>query len=79
MVRFSSLESQSLTDGDPQDVSPSLQEWLEELYFDSDRPSEFTKKEIKEIGELIRNLMRLEPSERISAKEASHRWANIFP
>lgn len=56
----------------------ALQEWLEDLYFDPDRTPEFTKEEIVRIGNFIRLLMRLEPAERISAKEAASRWEGIF-
>ncbi|KAF2235377.1 serine protein kinase [Viridothelium virens] len=57
----------------------TLQEWLEELVFDVDHPPEFRQEEVKEIGSLIGQLMRFNPSERISAGEAYRIWNSHFP
>ncbi|KAJ5383744.1 hypothetical protein N7517_001655 [Penicillium concentricum] len=46
-----------------------LQEWLEELYFVSDRKAELTKDDIVQLGGIIRKLLRFEPSARASAEE----------
>lgn len=47
----------------------TLQGWLEESYFDGVRNEELTREDIVKVGELIRRLMRLEPSKRASVQE----------
>ncbi|KAL9074406.1 MAG: hypothetical protein Q9157_004409 [Trypethelium eluteriae] len=64
---------------DSQKDTSTLQEWLEELVFDVDHPPEFRQEEVKEIGSLIGQLMRFNPSERISAGEAYRIWNSHFP
>ena len=59
---------QAADNGDHGEV-PKLQDWLEEVYFDSDRDKSFTREDICKIGELLRKLLRLEPSKRASARE----------
>ncbi|KAI1279500.1 kinase-like domain-containing protein [Xylaria sp. FL0933] len=72
---------QSLKDGLP-DVADSpmgLQQWLEEVYFLPERHPEFTQQDIAKIGELVRRLLRLEPSLRSSAKDiANDPWFREF-
>ncbi|KAJ5513374.1 hypothetical protein N7463_002926, partial [Penicillium fimorum] len=57
------------------EISPSsdpeikLQEWLEELYFMSDRKAELSEDDIVQLGGIIGKLLRFEPSTRASAKE----------
>jgi hypothetical protein len=47
----------------------SLQEWLEETYFDDVRKEDLTREEIIKVGALVRRLLRFEPSTRASAQE----------
>ena len=50
-------------------TTPSLQAWLEEVYFDSEITPEFSRADIAKVGELVQRLLRLEPTARASAKE----------
>ncbi|KAI3338693.1 kinase-like domain-containing protein [Ustulina deusta] len=60
---------------DNDDPPRTLQEWLEEVYFDTQRCCELTKQDIDKIGELVRLLLRWEPARRSSAKDiASDPW-----
>lgn len=52
-----------------EEASYSLQEWLEEMYFDGERKEDLTRKDIHKVGELVRRMLRFEPSMRASAKE----------
>lgn len=47
----------------------SLQEWLEETYFDGARKEDFTREDIAKVGALVRRLLQFEPSTRTSAQE----------
>ena len=47
----------------------SLQEWLEETYFDGVRKEDLTREDIVKVGALVRRLLRFEPSTRASAQE----------
>ncbi|CAO2651848.1 Nn.00g001310.m01.CDS01 [Neocucurbitaria sp. VM-36] len=47
----------------------SLQEWLEETYFDGVRKEDLTREDIVKVGALVRRLLRFEPSTRASAEE----------
>ncbi|QDS72140.1 hypothetical protein FKW77_004169 [Venturia effusa] len=47
----------------------TLQEWLEEMYFDGERNSDLTRGDISHVGRLVRRMLRLEPSKRASAEE----------
>jgi hypothetical protein len=47
----------------------TLQEWLEEMYFDGERNEDLTREDILKIGELVRKMLRFEPSMRVSARE----------
>ncbi|KAL2286408.1 hypothetical protein FJTKL_06794 [Diaporthe vaccinii] len=52
------------------DNQPStLQEWLEEVYFDPDRNSEFTKQDIIRVAYLVSRMLKFKPSSRAQAKE----------
>lgn len=56
-----------------EDYSPcTLQEWLEEVYFDTERRCELTKQDVAKIGELVRRLLRFEPASRSSAKDIAN-------
>lgn len=52
-----------------QDSACTLQEWLEEVYFDEDKRSEFTKRDIAKLGELIGQLLVFEPISRAAARQ----------
>ncbi|EWZ96953.1 CMGC/SRPK protein kinase [Fusarium oxysporum f. sp. lycopersici MN25] len=47
----------------------TLQSWMEEVYFDDDKPPEFTRREIRVVAKLIARLMRFEPSTRATPSE----------
>ena len=47
----------------------TLQEWLEEMYFDGERNEDLTREDILKVGELVRRMLRFEPSMRTSARE----------
>jgi hypothetical protein len=51
------------------EAGQTLQEWLEEVYFDEGREADFTREEIVQVSELIRKLLRLEPAARTAATE----------
>ncbi|KAI1130751.1 kinase-like domain-containing protein [Nemania abortiva] len=57
---------------DDDDPTRTLQEWLEEVYFDTQRRCELTKQDIDKIGELVRLLLRWEPARRSSAKDIAN-------
>ncbi|KAK7721434.1 hypothetical protein SLS63_009548 [Diaporthe eres] len=44
-------------------------EWLEEVYFDPDRNSEFTKQDIIRVAYLVSRMLKFKPSSRAQAKE----------
>jgi serine/threonine-protein kinase SRPK3 len=46
-----------------------LQKWLEEVYFDDRKRQVFTREDIVKIGDLVRKLLRFEPSTRASVDE----------
>lgn len=48
---------------------PSLEEWLQEVYFDRTGPHDLTKVDIVRLGQVIGRLLRFEPSTRASARE----------
>ncbi|TGJ80469.1 hypothetical protein E0Z10_g8293 [Xylaria hypoxylon] len=50
----------------------TLQKWLEEVYFDTQRRCELTKRDIDKIGELVGLLLRWEPARRSSAKDIAN-------
>ncbi|OCL14021.1 hypothetical protein AOQ84DRAFT_394724 [Glonium stellatum] len=47
----------------------TLQEWLEEIYFDGERNKDLTREDILKVGELVRRMLRFEPSMRASARD----------
>jgi serine/threonine-protein kinase SRPK3 len=47
----------------------TLQQWLEEMYFDGERSEDLTRSDIHKVGELVRRMLRFESSMRASAKE----------
>jgi hypothetical protein len=46
----------------------NLQEWLEEIYFDSPRP-DLSRQDIVRLGQIVGKLLHFEPSARASAKQ----------
>lgn len=48
---------------------PGLQEWLENMYFDSERKEDLTGEDFAKLGQIIQKLLRFEPSARASARE----------
>ncbi|CRG82799.1 Dual specificity protein kinase KNS1 [Talaromyces islandicus] len=54
----------------PADIAgPTLQQWLEEMYFDGERKQNLTKADIVKLGYIIGKLLLFEPSTRASARE----------
>ena len=47
----------------------SLQEWLEEMYFDGERRDDLSREDIVRVGVLIGSLLLMEPSARAAAKD----------
>ncbi|KAF1971302.1 kinase-like protein [Bimuria novae-zelandiae CBS 107.79] len=47
----------------------TLQGWLEEMYFDEERNEDLSREDISKVGELVRRMLRFEPSNRASASE----------
>ena len=47
----------------------TLQEWLDEMYFDGERNGELSREAILKVGELVRRMLLFEPSKRASARE----------
>ena len=61
---------EAMSDGvDTESPGPGLQEWLEEMYFDGERKEDLTREDIAKLGQIIRKLLRFEPSTRASASE----------
>lgn len=46
----------------------TLQEWLEEMYFDGERREDMSREDIVRVGVLIESMLRMEPSARASAR-----------
>lgn len=46
-----------------------LQQWLEEVYFDSEKSVDLTRSEIVKIGALVQRLLQFDPSSRAIAAE----------
>jgi serine/threonine-protein kinase SRPK3 len=46
----------------------SLQDWLEEMYFDGERREDMSREDIVRVGVLIGSMLRMEPSARAPAK-----------
>lgn len=47
----------------------SLQDWLEQMYFDGERREDMSREDILRVGLLIGSMLRMEPSARASAKD----------
>jgi serine/threonine-protein kinase SRPK3 len=47
----------------------SLQDWLEDMYFDGERRADLSREDIQRVGALIRRMLLLEPHARATAKE----------
>jgi len=47
----------------------TLQEWLEEMYFDGERNDDLTQEDILKVGKLVRSKLQFEPFKRALAKE----------
>ncbi|KAF2420196.1 kinase-like protein [Tothia fuscella] len=47
----------------------TLQEWLEEMYFDGERNDDLTREDILKVGKLVRSILQFEPAKRASAEE----------
>ncbi|KAG6187208.1 hypothetical protein E4U24_000301 [Claviceps purpurea] len=57
------------------DGGPTLQKWLEQVYFHDENDAEFTMEEIACVTKAIAGLLRLEPSLRATARESlAHNW-----
>ncbi|KAG6250457.1 hypothetical protein E4U23_001434 [Claviceps purpurea] len=57
------------------DGGPTLQKWLEQVYFHDENDAEFTMEEIACVSKAIAGLLRLEPSLRATARESlAHNW-----
>ncbi|KAG6146683.1 hypothetical protein E4U28_000117 [Claviceps purpurea] len=52
------------------DGGPTLQKWLEQVYFHDENDAEFTMEEIACVSKAIAGLLRLEPSLRATARES---------
>lgn len=62
----------------PDEERFSLEEWLEEVYFDEGKAAQLTRKQVSCWAKIIRMLMRFEPAERISAARLlDNQWWNI--
>ncbi|CAI7614278.1 unnamed protein product [Penicillium viridicatum] len=58
-------------------TGPNLQEWLEEVYFDSPLSPDLTREDIVRLGRILGRLLHFEPSARASAKQVlDDRWFN---
>lgn len=47
----------------------TLQEWLEEIYFDEEKNQDLTREDILKVGQIVRSMLQFEPSKRASAGE----------
>ncbi|TID13090.1 kinase-like protein [Venturia nashicola] len=47
----------------------TVQEWLEEIYFDGERDQDLTWGDILKVGSVVRSMLQFEPSKRASARE----------
>lgn len=47
----------------------SLEVWLEEVYYDGEREVDLTREDVIKVGQLVRRMLRLEPSARASARQ----------
>lgn len=55
----------------------NLQEWLEEVYFDSRLSPDLTREDIEKLGKIIGRLLHFKPSARASARQIlNDSWFN---
>lgn len=65
------------TESSESESEPSLQEWLEEVYFDGHGTPDLTREDIRKLGEIIGSLLYFEPSKRASARQIlDNPWFN---
>jgi hypothetical protein len=50
-------------------TGPNLQEWLDEVYFDSALSPDLTREDIVRLGQIVGRLLHFEPSARASARQ----------
>lgn len=50
-------------------TGPSLQEWLEEVYFEDQENPDLTGEDITRLGQIIGKLLRFEPATRAPARQ----------
>ncbi|GAW13039.1 hypothetical protein ANO14919_024170 [Xylariales sp. No.14919] len=63
--------------GSINNASCTLLDWLEDIYFDDNKMSEFTRQDIARVCELVTRMLKFKPSSRASAKEIiSDLWFN---
>ncbi|CAI7596318.1 unnamed protein product [Penicillium glandicola] len=55
--------------GTAESTGPNLQDWLEEVYFDSPQSPDLTREDVARLGQIIGRLLLFEPSKRASARE----------
>ena len=60
---------ESLPPSDEEEDSYTLQGWLEEVYFDDYKHSDFTREDVSKVGKLIERLLKFEPSLRATASD----------
>lgn len=61
---------ETMNTGSAEETSgPSLQEWLEEMYFDGERKETLSREDVVQLGRIIGRLLRFEPSSRASARD----------
>ncbi|OQE05541.1 hypothetical protein PENVUL_c023G08309 [Penicillium vulpinum] len=53
----------------PEGTAPNLQEWLEEVYFESPQSPDLTRDDIARLGQIIGRVLLFEPSARASARQ----------
>ncbi|EON65280.1 CMGC/SRPK protein kinase [Coniosporium apollinis CBS 100218] len=58
--KWALMEKEESTDPD----GLTLQLWLEEVYFDDEKTADFTREDIRELGALLRKLLRFQPTAR---------------
>lgn len=56
---------------------PNLQEWLEDVYFNSPLSPDLTREDIVRLGQIVGRLLHFEPSARASARDVlNDPWFN---
>ena len=51
------------------EIGGTLQDWLEETYFDEDKKQDLTTQDIKMLGGIVARMLRFEPSTRAPARD----------